>query len=339
MNLTRLSACPPPQVDVHGEVSILQALAGCRAACQLHDFGVDPAADAMFLVLKDYRCSLRWGWGVEPLAAGSSLFLSAVRCWVLVGCRCGHTWAAELPCLDRKGCCTFEHGFCVRHCRRLACVQQADARPLSTHCHTTVSDPCATNFFPRRRQWRARQPASPAGQLRLYYAIFAEVVAAVGALLDRGVVHFDLKCDNCLLEPLPGALPAPLGVHGTLQGKRKRLPCRARTCAVSGLATGWATPWTLMGPGSHSDGALSQAPRSCSHVISALCTAASCSMPCPQRCPLCVALLLGRGERGRVLGALQRAPALPGRARRLWGEQGVQVGPRPLPQLLLCFTR
>ena len=43
-----------------------------------------------------------------------------------------------------------------------------------------------------------------AGQLRLYYAVFAQVLEAVGALLERGVVHFDLKCDNCLLEPLPG---------------------------------------------------------------------------------------------------------------------------------------
>jgi hypothetical protein len=56
----------------------------------------------------------------------------------------------------------------------------------------------------RRRQWRARQPAQPAGHLRLYYALFAEVAAAAAALLDHGVVHFDLKCDNCLLEPLPG---------------------------------------------------------------------------------------------------------------------------------------
>lgn len=54
------------------------------------------------------------------------------------------------------------------------------------------------------RQWRARQPDSPASQLRLYYALFAEVAAATASLLDRGIVHFDLKCDNCLLEPLPG---------------------------------------------------------------------------------------------------------------------------------------
>jgi hypothetical protein len=46
-------------VDVQGEVSILEGLAGCPAACQLLDYGVDPAAEAMFLVLKDYRCSLK----------------------------------------------------------------------------------------------------------------------------------------------------------------------------------------------------------------------------------------------------------------------------------------
>ena len=48
------------QVDFAGEVSILEALAGSPRACQMFDYGVDPAADAMFLVLKDYRCSLRW---------------------------------------------------------------------------------------------------------------------------------------------------------------------------------------------------------------------------------------------------------------------------------------
>jgi len=55
------------------------------------------------------------------------------------------------------------------------------------------------------KQWRAMQPAggSPS-QLRMYYAIFREVAVAVRGLLDAGVVHFDLKCDNILLEPLPG---------------------------------------------------------------------------------------------------------------------------------------
>ena len=48
-----------PQVDFAGEVSILEALAGSPRACQMFDYGVDPSADAMFLVLKDYRCSLK----------------------------------------------------------------------------------------------------------------------------------------------------------------------------------------------------------------------------------------------------------------------------------------
>jgi len=100
------------QVDFHSEVTILDTLAGRPSACQMFDFGLDLHADALLLVLKDYRCSLK--------------------------------------------------------------------------------------------QWRAVQSADPAGQLRLYYAIFREVVVAVGELLDAGVIHFDLKCDNILLEPLPG---------------------------------------------------------------------------------------------------------------------------------------
>jgi serine/threonine protein kinase len=55
-----------------------------------------------------------------------------------------------------------------------------------------------------RRQWRARQPVDPAPHLRLYYAIFREVLTAAAGLLEAGVVHFDIKCDNFLLEPLPG---------------------------------------------------------------------------------------------------------------------------------------
>jgi serine/threonine protein kinase len=100
------------QVDFHSEVTILDTLAGRPSACKMFDFGLDPGADALLLVLKDYRCSLK--------------------------------------------------------------------------------------------QWRAVQPADPGTQLRLYYAVFREVVVAVGELLDAGVIHFDLKCDNILLELLPG---------------------------------------------------------------------------------------------------------------------------------------
>lgn len=71
---------------------------------------------------------------------------------------------------------------------------------------TTSLPPPALRPICACRQWRERQPAASAGQLRLYYAIFAEVAAAAAALLERGIVHFDLKCDNCLLEALPGEL-------------------------------------------------------------------------------------------------------------------------------------
>lgn len=45
----------------------------------MYDYGVDLAADAMFLVLKDYRCSLRW--------AGRALGCVYRRStWVLLPC-------------------------------------------------------------------------------------------------------------------------------------------------------------------------------------------------------------------------------------------------------------
>lgn len=103
------------QVDFHSEVTILDALAGRPSACKMYDFGLDIRADALVLVLKDYKCSLK--------------------------------------------------------------------------------------------QWRQRQPTAPAHQLRLYYAIFREILVAVRGLFDSGVVHFDLKSDNILLEPLPGTNP------------------------------------------------------------------------------------------------------------------------------------
>ncbi|KAK9811788.1 hypothetical protein WJX72_010021 [[Myrmecia] bisecta] len=54
------------------------------------------------------------------------------------------------------------------------------------------------------KEWRTRQPPGPGPQLRLYLALFAQVLAAVQVLGLANVVHFDLKCDNILLEALPG---------------------------------------------------------------------------------------------------------------------------------------
>ena len=178
------------------------------------------------------------------------------------------------------------------------------------------------------RQWRARQPASPAHQLRLYYATFAEVgaelcalnatlhttggqgrqagqlwvtklclptrsgnlftvpcplqvAAAVGALLERGIVHFDLKCDNCLLEPLPGEARVARWVCGCDQ-----VACNGTGSSLTGL-------------------------HSC--------------CPVPTRCRL-HHVCRRRRERRRLLVAAQRAAHLPRGAGRLWGEQGLQVG-------------
>lgn len=53
------------------------------------------------------------------------------------------------------------------------------------------------------KQWRNAQPENAWPKLGLYYKIFREIVIAVNKLLLAGVVHFDLKCDNILLEQLP----------------------------------------------------------------------------------------------------------------------------------------
>jgi serine/threonine protein kinase len=38
----------------------------------------------------------------------------------------------------------------------------------------------------------------------LYLEVFAAVLEAAQRMAEKGIIHFDLKCDNVLLEPLPG---------------------------------------------------------------------------------------------------------------------------------------
>lgn len=40
--------------------------------------------------------------------------------------------------------------------------------------------------------------------LALYLEVFAAVLEAAQRMAEKGIIHFDLKCDNVLLEPLPG---------------------------------------------------------------------------------------------------------------------------------------
>lgn len=101
------------QVEFYSEVSIHQRLLNHPRACQMLDFGVDMGADALVLVLKEYKCSLK--------------------------------------------------------------------------------------------QWRLSQEESPQFKIEIYWAIFREIVMACIEILDEGIVHFDLKCDNVLLEPCDGA--------------------------------------------------------------------------------------------------------------------------------------
>ena len=56
------------------------------------------------------------------------------------------------------------------------------------------------------RDWRAALP-SAAASARPLLRVFAAVVDAVVAMAERGVVHYDLKCDNVLLAPLDPAAP------------------------------------------------------------------------------------------------------------------------------------
>ncbi|CAL8469507.1 g9048 [Coccomyxa elongata] len=58
------------------------------------------------------------------------------------------------------------------------------------------------------KAWRARITSPPAHHLRLYLHIFADIIAAKQVVAAANVVHFDLKCDNILLEAAAGASEA-----------------------------------------------------------------------------------------------------------------------------------
>lgn len=54
------------------------------------------------------------------------------------------------------------------------------------------------------RDWRKKLPPKCPRAIRLFLRIFRNVVEAVKVLHESNVVHFDLKCSNVLLDPLPG---------------------------------------------------------------------------------------------------------------------------------------
>lgn len=63
------------------------------------------------------------------------------------------------------------------------------------------------------REWRAGlPPGAEAGPVAMqaFLAVFAAVLEAVSEMISRRVVHYDIKCDNILLEPLS----TPLATHG-----------------------------------------------------------------------------------------------------------------------------
>ncbi|KAK9804065.1 hypothetical protein WJX73_001140 [Symbiochloris irregularis] len=93
---------------------------------------------------------------------------------------------AEVSLLER-----FEHSPDVTRLLAYGCTQ--DAAFLAQ-----------TSYVGSLNEWRQKQPTDPRSHLRLYLRVFLDVVARVRAVAAENVVHFDLKCDNVLLEPLPG---------------------------------------------------------------------------------------------------------------------------------------
>ena len=119
------------QVEFYSEVVIHEKLSKHPRVCQMLDFGVDTRADALVLVLEEFKCSLK--------------------------------------------------------------------------------------------QWRVAQQEDPHQKAGIYWTIFREIVVACIEMLDAGVVHFDLKCDNILLNPLDDASEDDFW-RGTCSEGKKFLP-------------------------------------------------------------------------------------------------------------------
>ncbi len=118
------------QVEFYSEVAIHQKLANHPRVCKLYDFGVDTSADALILVLEEFKCSLK--------------------------------------------------------------------------------------------QWRLRHDDRQWMRAPTYWAIFREIVVACMDVLEAGVVHFDIKSDNILLNPLDGVSEDAFW-RGTMSGSRLQM--------------------------------------------------------------------------------------------------------------------
>merc|ERR1719389_387323 len=63
------------------------------------------------------------------------------------------------------------------------------------------------------KKWRDELPGSVGENLAVLLGVFAQVLDAVQGLHSRGVVHYDLKCDNIVMNPEEEIrLPGELGV-------------------------------------------------------------------------------------------------------------------------------
>ncbi|CAM9754939.1 unnamed protein product [Scytosiphon promiscuus] len=81
----------------------------------------------------------------------------------------------------------------------------------------------------------------------LYLCVFRQVVSAVAAMAERGVVHFDLKCDNILFLAtrqyfVPSVCVADFGE--SVIGRRKQAWQRPRLACADPPSKGYETPTT-----------------------------------------------------------------------------------------------
>ncbi|RMZ55611.1 hypothetical protein APUTEX25_000194, partial [Auxenochlorella protothecoides] len=126
------------------------------------------------------------------------------------------------------------------------------------------------------RQWRLAQAEGGPRQAGTYLRIFREILRAVqaslgagrlcmGELADRGIAHFDLKCDNVLLQPRdPPSSQGPRGTPGSMQdalpfevvladfGESIQFDSRAKAgapslAAASGVSNAGADPGQQLG--------------------------------------------------------------------------------------------
>ena len=148
------------------EVSVLVECADDDGVCNLYDFGVTP--EHYWLVMERCACTMRH-WRIRCVAVRRRNVACATAAWRRVVALTGRVRVLVCGCT------------CTRY----------------------AGDPCGGG--PSMGGGGGLESPECRRRLLLYLRLFLAVVEATRQLHERGVTHFDIKCDNTMLRRLPQA--------------------------------------------------------------------------------------------------------------------------------------